>query len=1117
MSDRSLHSRGIPSFARKLMFVVSVVACITLAMPTTIHAQVTTGNIAGTVTDASGAALPGVTVEVTHVPTGTHYTAVSDSSGRFTVPNVRIGGPYKISGVLEGMKPAEVSGVQVNIGSTTEVPLGMRLNAVAESITVTAKPDEVINPNRTGSTSTVQEKQIQSLPTVNRNMQDFARTNPYFVVDARDDSATLLSVAGRNNRYNNIQIDGAVNNDLFGLAASGTPGGQSNASPISIDAIEQLQLVVSPYDVRQGGFTGGGINAVTRSGSNKFTGSIFGTKRNQNNVGDYVPVFVTANFAGNGTRTDTIKKPIVNFDYSQYGGRLGGPILQDKLFFFINGERNRRSQPDGTSADGSAGTTYVNAAQDIVCSNVPGCSATRLQQDLITKYSYDPGGLGDIQKETPSNLIFGRLDFNATAGNALTLRNNYVKGGNTIVSNRSGSQFRFPTSIYNQANHTSSTVAQLNSVISTGSFNEARVGYQLIKDIRSTPVQFPSIEIGGANQNATLNAGTERFSAANSLDQKITEITDDFTMLKGNHTIVVGTHNELFKFKNLFLSEFNGYYFYPRLDDFENPSNCGKNIPGRGQVNCEYRISFATGADPQRPTAFGAQQFGLYVNDQWHVSNNLTLSLGIRADKPRFNDTPSFNPLVQTALGFNTATHPAESLVISPRIGFNWNPGGGSTQQLRGGIGVFAGRAPYVWISNAYAGTGVEQVALACLNNANVALNCPVPAFNPDPANQPHSVAGALPLPLSVDLIDPNFKFPRVLRTTLGYDRDLFLGIRGTAEILYSRTQEDVYYENLNDKPNGVSVLDGRPKYSRVSTALVDSTYLTNTSKGSETTETIQLTRPFSHGITVSGNFAHQRALSAFEATSSRAISSWRFQHSQGDIFSPTLGRSAFEQRNRFSLNATYDFNTGPFGHTIGLYFNAQSGRPYSILMGGDPNTDNNASNDLLYIPGGTDKVILCPSQATTPTATNPCGTATALNSQILSDYLTFAGLDPNKARVINKYESFEPWSRKLDFHYALALPIKVMHTEVSFDMLNLMHFISKDNGNVYFVANQNVSPVTWVPDPIAGSSRVIYREASTTLSGTTRNFGSLTPGRQFSIADLSSRWQARLGFRITY
>jgi outer membrane receptor for ferrienterochelin and colicin len=1106
-------SRGIPSFARKLVLIVSIVACVTLAMPMTMHAQVTSGNLAGLVSDPASGPLPGVTVEAIHVPTGTRYSAVSDSHGRYFIPNVRVGGPYHLTATLEGMKPADVNNVQVSLGSTAEVPLTMRLAAVSESITVTARPNDVINPNHVGSTSTVSEKQIESLPTINRSLQDYARTNPYFVIDPRDDSATTMQVAGRNNRYNNIQIDGAVNNDLFGLASTGTPGGQSNAQPISLDAIEQIQLVVSPYDVRQGGFTGGGVNVVTRSGSNKFNGSLYGTKRNQSSVGKAVPVFnntaggVGCCFNGNGTITAITDKPIVSFNYSQYGGRLGGPIMQDKLFFFVNGERNRRNQPDGTSADGSAGTTYANATQDAICGGVAGCSAARLRQDLITKYGYDPGGLGDIQKATPSDLMFGRLDFNATAGNALTLRHNYVKAGNDIVSNRSSSQFRFPTSIYSQANKTNSSVAQLNSVITTGTFNEARVGIQTIRDIRATPVQFPSIEIGGANQNATLNAGTERFSAANSLDQKITEITDDFTILKGNHTIVVGTHKELFKFKNLFLSEFNGYYFYPNLAAFENQT-CPKVASG----GCEYRISYATGSDPQRPTQFGAEQFGLYVNDQWHVSNNVTVTAGLRADKPRFNDTPSFNQTVMNAIGFNTATHPGEEVVWSPRVGFNWNPGGSTKQQVRGGIGVFAGRAPYVWISNAYAGTGIEQVALTC--NAS---NCTVPAFSADPANQPKlGAAGAL----AVDLIDPNFHFPRVVRSTLGYDRDLFWGIRATVEGVYSKTQSDVYYTNLNEVQTGVSALDGRPTYSRRTGTLADATFLTNTSQGAESVETIQLSKAPWHGLNLSGSYSHQHATSAFDATSSRAISNWRFQHSQGNIFSPTLGTSAFEQKHRFNLNATYDISTGPFSHTFGLYYNAQSGRPYSLLLGTisgvpDINKDTNFSNDLLYVPGN--NVVLCPSNSTAPTAANPCGTRAALSNDILFNYLKFAGIDPSKARILNKYESFEPWSRHLDFHYALGLPLHYARTEVTFDMLNLMHYFDKNQGNVYFVSNQNITPINYAGQD-AATGKAIYREGSTTLDAAgNRLFGTLTPGRQYSISDLQSRWQMRLGLRLTY
>ena len=259
-----------------------------------------------------------------------------------------------------------------------------------------------------------------------------------------------MQVAGRNNRYNNIQIDGAVNNDLFGLAATGTPGGQSNAQPISLDAIEQIQLVVSPYDVRQGGFTGGGVNAVTRSGSNKFSGSLYGTKRDQSTVGKIVPVFTanrqvtSADFNGNGTTTAIT-------DAAHHPVRLQ-PVRRPPRRTDHAGQalllRQRRAQPQESAGrhlgDGSAGTTYANATQDAVCGGVAGCSAARLRQDLITKYNYDPGSLGDLQKATPSDLLFGRLDFNATAGNALTLRHNYVKAGNDIVSNRNSATVPLP-------------------------------------------------------------------------------------------------------------------------------------------------------------------------------------------------------------------------------------------------------------------------------------------------------------------------------------------------------------------------------------------------------------------------------------------------------------------------------------------------------------------------------------------------------------------------------------------------------------------------------------------------------------------------------------------------
>ncbi|MBI2213634.1 MAG: TonB-dependent receptor, partial [Acidobacteria bacterium] len=724
------------------LFLLVLIA--TLVMSPVAFGQATTGSLAGSVASADdGALLPGVTIEALHVPTGTRYSSVTGDNGRFMIPNVKVGGPYKVTATLEGFQPSETGGITVNLGAIAEVPVfKIKMGAFEESIVVTAEADPIINPNRSGSTSAVSTDAIETLPTVNRSLQDFARTNPYFVVDAQDFSSTRLSVAGRNNRYNTIQIDGAVNNDLFGLAYTGTPGGQTDAQPVSLDALAQIQLVVSPYDVKQGGFTGGGVNVVTRSGSNDLEGSVFYSERNESLVGD-----------------GPFDRPIANFDQTLYGGRVGGRIIRDKLFFFVSGERNEKENPTGVSADGTTGTVYGGSGTG----QTP--SASIFRDFLIDEYGYDPGSLGDFGGQTDSDLALVKFDWTINNQNTATFRHNYIDAGRDVIADRSSTRYRFESAIYNQADETNSSVVQVNSIFSANAFNEARIGLQTIKDKRATPVTFPTVEVGGTGaRSGALHAGTERFSGANSLDQDVLEITDDFTLLKGNHTFTIGTHNEIFEFKNLFLSEFYGYWYFPTLDAF------------MAGTPTEYRISYANGDDPRRPTQFEVRQYGIYAGDQWRVNNNLTLTYGMRLDKPDYVDKPSFNSTVQTRLGYNTSATASETTIASPRVGFNWDPTGDARQQIRGGIGIFAGRTPYVWLSNTYGNTGVESTALLCNSACITAAGL---TFNPDPNNQPRS--GAAGSTFSVDLIDPKFKMPHVLRATLGYDRELPWGIRGTA------------------------------------------------------------------------------------------------------------------------------------------------------------------------------------------------------------------------------------------------------------------------------------------------------------------------------------------------
>ena len=1048
------------------LLALSLLAVAILAAPAA-YAQSTTGTLAGSVSgaeDAGGGVLPGATVTAVHGPTGSRYSATTGGDGRFTIPNVRPGGPYTVSAAAQGYKDTSVSNITAVLGTPTEVTIQMPLAAVEETINVVATADEIINPNKTGSTSAVSTETIENGATVRRQIQDFARMNPYFTVDAQDAAASRINVAGRNNRYNTIQIDGAVNNDLFGLADTGTPGGPTDAQPISLDAIAQLQMVVSPYDVRQGGFTGGGINAVTRSGSNDWEGSVYGSKRDESFIGEDIRTRPTVT----SPTLDTVKRPVADFSEEQYGLRLGGPVVTDSLFFFVSGETNRKDAPNGTSADGSTATRYQGGTSPATVANI-----------LRTRYGYDPGGLGDIIGATDSDLAFARLDWNAASGHQVTLRHNYLKASRDIIENRSSTSFRFPTATYTFDDETNSSVLQVNSVFGNV-FNEGRLGYQTIRDLRTVPDAFPSVEVGPTAPRAgEVLAGTERFSGVNALDQDVLEITDDVTLLHGNHTLTVGTHNEIFEFSNAFLSDAFGYYYFPNTAAFE------------AGLATQYAITFANTAE--QAAGFEVRQYGLYAGDQWRVNDRLTLTFGLRGDKPSFPDKPDFNPVVQNALGFNTSATPSDSIVLSPRIGFNWSPSG--NDQLRGGVGVFAGRTPYVWISNAFNGTGVFSTSLTtnCPGGTTPFTATPCIPFNPNPSAQPHT--GGAGSSISVDLIDPDFDFPRVLRATLGYDRVLPWNIRATVEGVWSQTQEDVFYKNVGKVRSGSSPLDGRPRFTSRNSTVTNAYLLTNTSKGEEKVLTFQLQRTFNRGFQANASYTWTDAESAHDATSSRAVSNWQFRPTKGDIFDDDVARSQFEVEHRFTVAPTYTFSTGPVGHTLSLFWNVQSGRPYSLLMGGDVNGDGQATNDLLFVPADGNSIIL----------QNSSGAVIPYDR--FAAYLRSAGISPTAGRILDRNEATEPWSHQLDFHYGLEVPIKVVRAEVTFDVLNALNLINKDWGNVRSTGLQTVTPVNYLgQDAVTG--KPIYREAAANR---------LLPGSQYTTADLRSRWQGKLGLRLSF
>lgn len=1031
----------------RLRALSSLLAILLLAAlePAASAQTTTTGSMSGTVIDNSGAVLPGVTVVAVHTPTGTRYEATSGVGGNYSMLNMRAGGPYTVTAALNGFKEWSRKEVFVRLGEEFDLDASMEVGGVAEEVTVTAEVS-LINPTSTGPVSNVAKEAIENLPTIARGLEDFGRISPYFDAKGAGDGTDrpVLSVAGRNNRYNNIQIDGAVSNDLFAISDSSAPGNGSDGQPISLDAIQEIQLLVAPYDVRQGGFTGGGLNAITRSGANNFYGTGYFFFRNDGLTGE-----------------GPTRKPIAPYSDKQYGASLGGPLKRDKAFFFVNVDLARRQSPSGFSLDGSSGTDWGHDAE-----------VDRFLSIINGKYGYDPGGKEEFIRNADADKVFARLDFNVAANHQLTLRHNYLKG----VTDRGFPDSRtyyMPDNWYQPHDKVHSSVAQLNSTFGAA-VNEFRVSYQRIRTVTDGPTRFPQVIVDLAD-GSQIRAGRENFRHANELDQDIFELTNDFTFHRGNHTFTVGTHNEFFKFRNLFIRDTLGNYRFSSLDNFE---------AGLAQ---QYDRSFSLTGNPLQPAEFNVNQLGFYVGDVWRARPSLTLTYGVRLDKPIFPDKPTANPQAVALFGFATDVVPNPTM-FSPRLGFNWSPSGTGKQQLRGGAGVFAGRTPYVWLSNQYGNTGIEFQRIG----ASFSASNKIPFF-PDPDGQPITVTGATGRAFAneIDVVDPDYKFPQVLRANLAYDRDLNLwGLVGTVEVLYSKNLKDIDYRNLNIAPGPLTRSDGRPVFTRIRTELSDVILLTNASKGRQWSVVGKLERPFRNGFYGSLSYLYGRSYSISDGGSSQAASNWGNVYVPGNPNAAPLALSNYSPGSRVNASLSYNFNIGKVGATAALYYNGQSGRPYAFSFNGDANGDGRFTNDLLFVPSSADQVIL--------------------RNGTFDQFLAFAQGDAALATAIGEIVARNagraPWTDQLDLRMAFKVPTGTRATlELTADLVNVLNVIDRNKGVFNLASFGDLNPIRFATDTATG--KYVYDLA--TLNSPT--FVKLDRD------DLRSRWQAQLGARVRF
>ena len=1030
---------------------------------------VTTGSIAGKVADQQGGVLPGATVVAVHTPTGTTYQAVTDVDGRYVILNVRVGSPYKLTVTMSGFNEESLDDVAVTLGDATNTNFTLKLKTVSEAVTVTAYTTP-IDIQRPGAAANISQAQKESLPTISRSMIDIVRINPYFNAITTNNTVTAVSVAGRNARYNNIQIDGAVNNDLFGLAETGTPGGQTDSQPISLDAIQELQLVVSSYDVRHSGFSGGGINAVTKSGTNRLTGSAFFFGRDQHWIGKGV------------TNTS-----VGEFGDKQGGFSIGGRIVQNKAFFFGNMDWGRRSTPTGFCITG-CGQPFRGAQADV----------DRFFSILENKYGYTiPDARDQFSRTTNSDKYIAKFDFNLKPNHRMTVRHNYVNGLNDIGT-PSTSSYITPDGFYRIRNKTNSTVVQLNSTLGKA-VNEFRVAFTTIRDRRAgQPFEdnpFPSVSVSLPG-SFTIRAGRESFSAANELDQDIIEVHDDYTMIRGKHTITIGTHNEFFGFRNLFIRDNYGTYSF-------NASNANNLDRFEAGLATSYDYSFSATQDPKQAARFDVNQVGFYVGDTWRVNPQLTLTTGMRVDVPMFPDKPTANPQAEALFGYATDEVPSGAQ-YSPRIGFNFAPRGDATEQIRGGIGLFNGRTPYVWLSNQFGNTGIEFTRIGAGNSNN--NNIP---FVADPFGQPKTVTGATGSTFQneIDLMDPDYKYPSLLRGNLAYDRELPWGLVGTAEVVFTNDIQDIRYMNLNRVPcaqaqsgcpsaatSGVLNLDGRQVLNRLSNNFSDVIFLTNSGQGHSYSTMFEVRRPFRNRWFAQGSYIYGVSEAIMDGTSSQAASNWGNVLVPDDPSFAPLATSTYDVRHRISFSGSYEIPVvWGITTTVSAYYSGQSGRPYTLRFFGDVNNDGRTgsnANDLLYIPASASEV--------------------AFTNGTYQDFINYINGDECLAKyigqVIPRNACRAPWQNQLDMRLNFGLPFQRIKAEITLDVLNVINLWNSHKGLQRYATFNSIGPVT----PVLTNGQVT---AYNIAFMTNANF----VDRGFNRDDLRSRWQLQLGGRIRF
>ena len=1039
-----------------------------LALPARLGAQGTTSSsIAGLVTDESGKPVAGAAISAVDTSTGTTYNSVTQGNGRFEIPNVKTGGPFRITASANGQTKTR-SGVFTTLQQAAEVNLQLSAAAAGPATTETTTTEgatttervvvtgtaleDLYSSDRTGASTYVDRKEINNLPTITRSLNDYIRLTPQISTLGRQGA----SAAGQNNRSNNIQVDGATISDAFGLATAGggTGAPTESAEPISLDAIDQFRVNIAPFDVRESNFAGASINAITRSGDNTFRGSVYGLGRNQDLVGD-------------GPR---IRNPIADFHEYTYGARLAGPIFKDNLFFFASYEAKRALIP-------IQGDT----------SRFPLASVQRIIDDTNSLYGFAPGGTGTESTIIEDDKFLVKLDWNVLPGHHASVTYNHVEGTNQFGLAR-GTTFDLKSRQYTKPIVFDSTTVQIFDTWTPSFSTETRFVFNNSIAERVPNGIFPQVIVH--ETFGDVRFGAEQFSQENSLKQEQMELTINANYVLGNHEITLGTQNESLAFENKFLRDFFGSYDFRATTGFTATQNYERGAPSN------YAVTFPTVPGTIPITEVRLFDFSGYLQDKWRLRPNLVLTGGIRVDTHVYPDDPLFNPVFANDFPGRSTSQIDGDLIISPRIGINWDVFDNKKTQVRGGTGIFGTRTLGVLYTNQYGGTGVDFKRVS-QNFGGTGQPALTPGFfSPSTTNPPLPPSGTTLAP-EIDITDKDFETPSSWRNSLAIDQKLPFNLIATIEGLYTKSLNAVTERNLNlAPPIGTRAEDGRPIFGGFNG---DKNFdriilLTNTHRGYSYNLTAQLERPDAgDGWYGKVAYTYGRAYDVNSTTSSQASSNFGFNPVAGNPNTDTLSISDFELRHRFLAVVTYTFALKKgWDTTIGAVYEGASGHPYSVLYNGDANGDGQFSNDLIYVPTGLNDPIGAKFTGGAAGANFAAYNAYIDNNEFLRKF---------RGQIAPRNGGRDPWINRLDLHFSQRIPVKWVWAEFTADILNFTNMLDNNWGQIKRFSAFGTA------QPVALSTAGVY----------TFNNGTQTKPIVQSTEDLDSRWKIQLGVRISF